>query len=98
MLITEDEILPRFMERLSWATEIDLATAWATSHDGLRALRRHRPPPDVRAVVGRWGDLNDPLALRMLATIGRLHGPDTGRHFHPRVFIFRGGGKSVAWD
>ena len=50
MLITEDDILPRFMEHLSWATEIDLATAWATSHDGLRVLQRHRPPPDVRAV------------------------------------------------
>ena len=97
MLITEDDILPRFMEHLSWATEIDLATAWATSHDGLRALQRHRPPPDVRAVVGRWGNLTDPLALRMLATIGRLRGPDAGRHFHPKVFIFRGGGKSVAW-
>ena len=97
MLITENDILPRFMEHLSWATEIDLATAWATSHEGLRALQRHRPPPDVRAVVGRWGNLTDPFALRMLATIGRLHGPDAGRHFHPKVFIFRSGGKSVAW-
>ena len=69
MLITQDEILPRFMEHLSWATEIDLATAWATGHDGLRALQRHRPPPDVRAVLGRWGNLTDPVALRMLATI-----------------------------
>ena len=97
MLITENDILPRFMEHLSWATEIDLATAWATSHEGLRALQRHRPPPDVRAVVGRWGNLTDPFALRMLATIGRLRGPDAGRHFHPKVFIFRSGGKSVAW-
>ena len=32
MLITEDDILPRFLEHLSWATEIDLATAWATSN------------------------------------------------------------------
>ena len=38
MLITQEEILPRFIEHLSWAAEIDLATAWATSHDGLHDL------------------------------------------------------------
>ena len=97
MLITEDDILPRFLEHLSWATEIDLATAWATSHEGLRALQRLQPAPEVRAVVGLWGNLTDPFALRMLANIGQLHGVDAGRRFHPKVFIFRGGGKSVAW-
>ena len=94
MLIAEDDILPRFMEHLSWATEIDLATAWATSHQGLSALQRQRPSPEVRAVVGLWGNLTDPFALRTLAKIGQLRGPDAGRHFHPKVFIFRGGGKS----
>ena len=97
MLITEEEILPRFIEHLSWASEIDLATAWATSHDGLRALQRQRPSPEVRAIVGRWGNMTDPFALRTLAKIGQLRGPDAGRHFHPKVFIFRSGGKSVAW-
>ena len=63
MLITQEEILPRFIEHLSWAAEIDLATAWATSHDGLRALQRQRPSPEVRAIVGRWGNLTDPFAL-----------------------------------
>ena len=97
MLITEDEILPRFLEHLSWATEIDLATAWATSNQGLRALQQQLPPPQVRAVVGLWGNLTDPFALRMLANIGQLHGADAGRRFHPKIFIFRGGDRSVAW-
>ena len=97
MLITQDAILPRFREHLSWATNIDLATAWATSHEGLRALERQRPSPNVRAVVGLWGNLTEPLALRTLARIGRLRGPDAGRRFHPKVFIFRGGGRSIAW-
>ena len=97
MLITEDEILPRFLEHLSWATEIDLATAWATIHEGLRALQRQRPSPDVRAVVGLWGNQTNPFALRMLANIGQLQGADAARHFHPKVFIFRGDGRSVAW-
>ena len=74
MLITDKDILPRFLEHLSWATEIDLATAWATSHPGLRALQRQVPTPEVRAVVGLWGNLTDPFALRMLSNIGQLHG------------------------
>ncbi len=97
MLITDENISPRFLEHLSWATEIDLATAWATSNQGLRALQRQAPLPEVRAVVGLWGNLTDPFALRMLANIGQLRGADAGRRFHPKVFIFRGGGRSVAW-
>lgn len=97
MLITQEEILPRFIEHLSWAAEIDLATAWATCHNGLWALQRHRPAPEVRAIVGRWGNLTDPFALKTLARIGQLRGPDAGQHFHPKIFIFRGGGNSVAW-
>lgn len=97
MLITDENISPRFLEHLSWATAIDLATAWATSNQGLRALQRQAPLPEVRAVVGLWGNLTDPFALRMLANIGQLRGADAGRRFHPKVFIFRGGGRSVAW-
>ena len=97
MLLTEDDLLPRFREHLSWATDIDLATAWATSHEGLRALQRQRPSPNVRAVVGLWGNLTEPVTLRTLDGIGQLRGLDAGRRFHPKVFIFRGGGKSVAW-
>ena len=97
MLITDEDILPRFLEHLSWATEIDLATAWATSNQGLSALCQQVPSLEVRAVVGLWGNLTDPFALRMLAKNGQLRGADAGRRFHPKVFIFRGGGKSVAW-
>ena len=39
MLITHENILRRFTENLVWATGIDLATAWATSNGGLRALQ-----------------------------------------------------------
>ncbi len=97
MLITDEDILPRFKKHLVWATEIDLATAWATSHEGLRALQRQQPSPEIRAVVGLWGNLTDPFALRMLTNIGQLQGADASRRFHPKVFIFRGGGKSIAW-
>ena len=39
MLITDENILECFSEHLTWATEIDIATAWATSNEGLRALQ-----------------------------------------------------------
>ena len=60
-------------------------------------MQRQRPAPEVRAVVGLWGNLTDPFALRILAKIGRLHGADAGRRFHPKVFMFRGDGRAVAW-
>ena len=97
MLITEDDILPRFLGHLAWATEIDLATAWATSNQALRALRQQVQSPEVRAVVGLWGNLTDPRALKTLASTGELRGADAGRRFHPKVFIFCGGDRSVAW-
>lgn len=96
-MLIKDEILLRFRKHLSWATEIDLATAWATRHEGLRTLEQQRPRPTIRAVVGLWGNLTDPAALRNLANIGELHGVNAEQCFHPKVYIFRGGGRSVAW-
>ena len=97
MLITHEEILDRFLENLSWATEIDLATAWATSNEGLRALQRHAPSLEIRAVVGLWGNQTEPVALKMLADVGQLRTADARRRFHPKVFVFRSPGRSVAW-
>jgi len=97
MLITEEDILSRFEEHLSWADEIDLATAWVTINDGLLALRCRAPSLKVRTVVGLWGNVTDPDALRILADIGQLRMADSSRRFHPKVFLFRGAGKSVAW-
>ena len=65
MLINQESIKKRFNENLEWATEIDLATAWATIHDGLQALENHTPPLKV------------PRGRRPL---GQLHGPE-GTHY-----------------
>ena len=99
-LITHVNIQDRFSHNLEWATEIDLVTAWATPNQGLCALRRQNPLPEVRAIVGLSGNITDPEALRELAKMGELRaGPATGerRLFHPKVYIFRGSGRSVAW-
>ena len=96
MLINQENIQQRFNENLEWTTEIDLATAWATIHDGLQALRSHTPPLKIRAVVGLWGNSTDPEALIALAKIGELRLVDKSG-FHPKVYVFRGRDKAVAW-
>ena len=97
MLITQENILRRFSENLSWATEVWLASAWATSNEGLRALQRRSSSLEVRAIVGLWGNLTEPFALRILAKIGQLRLADASRRFHPKVYVFRGHERSVAW-
>ena len=72
MLITHENILRRFTENLVWATGIDLATAWATSNGGLRALQDRNVSFEVRSVVGLWGTTTTPNALGTLARMGEL--------------------------
>ena len=97
MLIDHRNILTRFAENLSWSTHVDIATAWATSNDGLRSLQKHSSSVRVRAVVGLWGNLTEPTALRTLSNIGQLRLVDATRRFHPKVFLFQGSGRFVAW-
>ena len=97
MLIDHKNILPRFSEHLAWATQVDIATAWATSNEGLRSLHKHSSSMRVRAVVGLWGHLTEPMALQTLTEIGELRRVDATRRFHPKVFLFHGAGKRVCW-
>ena len=50
---------------MGWAEELDLATAWATGHEGLRRLKQRQGSLKVRAVDGPWGNQTDPVALRI---------------------------------
>ena len=97
MLIDHGEILARFQSHLEWARELDIATAWATGHEGLRLLAQRARSLRVRAVVGLWGNQTDPVALRILARIGKLRLVEGDRRFHPKVYIFRGYEKTVTW-
>ena len=97
MMIDHKNILSRSAGHLTWATDLDIATAWATSNDGLRSLQQLDSPIRVRAVVGLWGNLTDPMTLRTLAEIGELRLVDATRRFHPKVFLFREPGRLVAW-
>ncbi|MYC68420.1 MAG: hypothetical protein F4X12_19050 [Acidobacteriia bacterium] len=100
MLITRENIVHCFLQNLLWAKEIDLATAWMTPNPGINALRRRPRDVRLRAVVGLADTISDPKALRDLADLGQLRTPKTieeSRRFHPKVYIFRGENKSVAW-
>ena len=100
MLIDQENIQKRFNENLEWATEVALATAWATPGAGLRSLqnRAQSRPFEIRAVVGLWNKVTKPDALTTLDDIGELRTVDGSRNFHPKVYVFRGPGRSsVAW-
>ena len=97
MLIRSEDIQRCFREKLEWADEIDLATAWATNKAGLRDLRERRGAIEIHAIVGLWSNITDPATLRALMEIGKLRIVDKSRCFHPKIYIFRRKGEAVAW-
>ena len=99
MLIDPETIADRFEENLGWANRLDLVSAWATTkHDGLRLLeKRVKQGLKVRAIVGLWNYITEPEALRRLDRLGKLRLAGGGRRFHPKVYLFRGQDRTVAW-
>ena len=98
MLIDPETIAGRFEENLEWTTRLDLVSAWATEHDGLRLLEeRAEQGLQVRAIVGLWNYITEPEALRRLNRLGQLRLAGGGRRFHPKVYLFGGQGRSSAW-
>ena len=98
MLIDSGTIEDCFEENLEWATKLDLVSAWATEHDGLRLLEECAEQGlRVRAIVGLWNYITEPEALRRLDRLGKLRLAGNGRRFHPKVYLFRGKSRTVAW-
>ena len=98
MLIDPGMIADRFEQNLEWAKRLDLVSAWATEHDGLRLLEeRAKQGLRVRAIVGLWNYITEPEALRRLDRLGKLRLASGGRPFHPKVYLFRGKSRTVAW-
>ena len=98
MLIDPGTIAGRFEKNLEWTTKLDLVSAWATEHDGLRLLEeRAEQGLQVRAIVGLWNYITEPEALRRLDRLGKLRLAGGGRRFHPKVYLFRGQGRTSAW-
>ncbi len=98
MLIDPGMIADRFEQNLEWAKRLDLVSAWATEHDGLRLLEeRAEQGLRVRAIVGLWNYSTEPEALRRLDRLGKLRLAGGRRRFHPKVYLFRGKSRTVAW-
>lgn len=89
-----------FKKNLEFAEQVDIASAWATRSQVLNALvlnakRRHIL---VRAIVGTSRNVTEPDALKQLHEIGELRlVSDEYPLFHPKIFVFRSEGKSLAW-
>ena len=98
MLIDPETIAKRFKENLEWTTRLDLVSAWATEHEGLSLLEKHADKGlRVHAIIGLWNHITEPEALRRLARLGKLRLVERGRRFHPKVYLFRGQGRTSAW-
>ncbi len=92
MLLLGDNLHDRFTELLKDHTDVDIATAWATCGEHLRALAdAERRGVKVRAIVGIASNTTHPDALDKLnrMTRGNLRiVPTGGRLFHPKLYLF----------
>lgn len=95
-LINEQNILDRFNANLAWASNVDIASAWATANHALHSLQDKCDRLQIRAIIGLWNSNTDPDALRTLNEIGELRLSDEDR-FHPKVIVFSSDKKAVAW-
>lgn len=104
MILLGNNLHDRFMELLKDHTNVEIATAWATCGEHLRALAdAERGGVKVRAIVGVAGNATHPDALDKLNTItrGDLRIVGKGsRLFHPKLYLFGRGDGTVtcrAW-
>ncbi len=93
-VLRSDDLLTRFSALLRQACSVDIATAWATPGEHLRALADAAASRDVkiRAIVGISGNGTHPDALEKLSGIaaGRLRiVPDRDRLFHAKLYLFK---------
>ena len=95
-----EDIPKRFGENLEISTQVDIAVAWATLVPTLNLLEQAVGEYNVslRIIVGTHGNATDPDALERLNDIGELRlVPHGGPLFHPKIYVFHGEKKSVAW-
>ena len=94
-----DNLHARFTALLSSAHSVDIATAWATPGEHLRALdAAANRGVKIRAIVGISGNATHPDALKELSkiTAGDLRiVPRGDRLFHPKLYLFEWHGDGI---
>ena len=95
-LICGNQQLERFVELVDKAKRIDIAVAWASSCDEIKALAAS--DAEIRAVVGTSGNSTNPSTLRHLTEFAELRIPPNNppQIFHPKYYFFHGE-KTVCW-
>ena len=87
-----DDLHTRFTALLSKASSVDIATAWVTPGEHLRALDAAASRGvKIRAIVGISGNATHPDALEELSRItagGLRIVPKGDRLFHPKLYLF----------
>ncbi len=94
-----DNLRDRFTALLSNAYSVDIATAWATRGEHLRALdAAANRGVKIRVIVGISGNATHPDALKELSeiTAGDLRiVPEGDRLFHPKLYLFERHGDGI---
>lgn len=92
-VLCSDDLYTRFTALLSKACSVDIATAWATPGEHLRALvTAARRDVKVRVIVGISGNATHPDALKEFSSIPAVDlriVPKGDRLFHPQLYLFR---------
>ena len=101
-VLSGDKLLARFKNLLETHTHVDIATAWTTGGEHLRALAdaasRESSGVKVRAIVGIAGNATRPDALNELNRIVAIDlriVPKGDRLFHPKLYLFGGRGDGI---
>ena len=92
------KLLKAFRRRVKKADQIDIVTAWATDCEALKALAKANCA--VRAIVGLSNRYTVPSALETLREMGEVKVVSPSSEsgiFHPKVYIFRNGRKTLGW-
>lgn len=102
MRLIYNDLHHRFRELIDQAERIDVAVAWSTVGTPLDSLMQfvgRQGSGALRLVTGIQGNATHPDALDLLhrhATL-KIGERDTGRLFHPKLYIFHLGQQTVTW-
>lgn len=98
MPLRAGDLLPRFAQLVNRAERIDIAVAWVTPCEAVKALARSNAK--IRIVVGISKHFTDPSTLKRLVGFKnvelRIVPDEAMRLFHPKYYCFHGK-RTICW-